>query len=170
MTVATSYAEGVGYVERAVADMIAGEYGFEPPADGLLVRASRTMDSLPWRPDQPWIGDFPMFEAGDDVPDRIAHAVVITANALKDVGTGPAASTRMPSSLSAGSVSLTFETRVVRGDDERSSSLGLPDVRAYRVLRDMLLGEVAGQGVVSSSVLIQSASLLDAVYDRGDDA
>lgn len=164
--VATAYAEGVGYVERAVADVIAGEYGFEPPPDGLIVRASRTMDSLPWRD----YDGFPIFEAGDDVPLRVAHAVVITANALKGAGTGPVPASRTPSSVSAGSVSLTFETRVVRGDDERSSSLGLPDVRAYRVLREMLLGEVAGQGVVSSSVLIQSASLLDAVYDRGDDA
>ena len=169
MAMATTYADGVGYgartgpmgLEAAVAEY--GENGSELE-DANIVRASRLIDSLRMK-DVP--DTFPRWRAGQTFDNRIMHAVGLIALHLPDGGAAVPRPERVPQTVTAGPLSVSFGADIQPSqshDEIRASALGIPDVRAYRLLRPYLAdsGVGVGSGVVVAQVLVSADSLLDA--------
>ena len=139
MTTATQLTEGLAYLSEAEATLALAQYGLTTPTSAKLVSASRLVDGLQFRTDLPSRTELERFAAGDNVPIRIGTAVALIATA-----TIPAPPpTQELSSLAAGDVSLDFDTASAQpgqSDDEvLAARLGIPEVRAFQLLRPYLV-------------------------------
>ena len=152
---------GIGYGSPAQIAAAAVQYGLTAPSGAKVVRASRLVDSLSFADDAPNRMDLQRWSTGQMLPDRVSYAVTLIANGLPDTGAPVAGPDRLPANVTAGSLSVTFPiggTTVLTGDELKAARLGIPDVRAYRLLLPWL-GDPGGTGRVSSDIVELPGSL-----------